>query len=170
MVSSPILTKEMTLDRLYEMVERKPGILHAILDACDEPRVPAKAAELGSGRAVSLYAGLFEEDYWAMAPYLVEVDAPVLRWIVSELWTTPWGVLAIGPADLNTLRKHLRRFVIIRDPGGKEWYFRFYDPRVLPMYLRSCQRSERTEFFGPVEAFLVNEQDRLVVLPRDVAE
>ena len=37
-------------------------------------------------------------------------------------------------------------------------YFRFYDPRVLRIFLPTCDRKQIVEFFGPVQAFIC-EQD-----------
>ena len=76
-----------------------------------------------------------------------------------------WGVFVGARADLNELRTHLRRFLLLKGPEGKEFYFRFYDPRVLRVYLPSCRPSELEMFFGPVDAFLTEAED-----PADVLE
>jgi len=153
--SSPVQSRETSTVGLREILGAAPGALYAILDACDEPCVPEKVRELGD-RAVSLYRGAAEQDYVAIAPYLAIVDEDLLSWIVNQLWAKPWGVLVVAPVDLASLRKHFRRFLIVEDPDGKQMYFRFYDPRVLPMYLATCLPSEVKEFFGPVHSFLVS--------------
>ena len=40
-------------------------------------------------------------------------------------------------------------------PGGERVYFRFYDPRVLRVYLPTCSSSELKGVFGPVGRFVV---------------
>ena len=127
--------------------------LYAVLDACDAPEVPAKCAGLGEERAVSLYRGSAEEMYWAIAPYLAIVDEVLLDWIVAELWEEPWGIFAVSDTDLETLQRHFRRFLVVQSPDGEQWYFRYYDPRVLPTFLGACTQTEIDEIFGPVEAF-----------------
>jgi hypothetical protein len=154
-------SREGTLDDLRQLAAS--GRLHAILDACDTPAVPEKCAELGSERAVSLYRGSAEEMYWAIAPYLVVVDEEVLGWITRELWEEPWGIFAVADADLETMRRHFRRFLLVHAPDGEQWYFRFYDPRVLPVFLSSCTEAEQREMFGPLESYGIPQPDAPVV-------
>lgn len=147
-----VTVSETNVEALRDGLARRPGTLFAILDATDAPQVPTKVAEFGH-RAVSLYRGSAERDYWAVAPYLVSVDEAVLDWILKELWDDPWGIFARAETDLPSLRKHFRRFLVVLDPDGRQIYFRFYDPRVLPPILQSFIPDEMKEFFGPVEEF-----------------
>ncbi len=129
------------------------GALYAVLDACDEPRVPAKVGEIRPERAASLYRGPAAEDLAAIAPYLVRADAEFVEWIAGTLWTDPWGVFAVTDAGFDTLRTHLRKFLLVDAPDGDHWYFRFYDPRVLSRFLPTCDAAQLTDFFGPVTAY-----------------
>ena len=131
------------------------GRLYAVLDACDTPSVPETAREVGDARAVSLYRGSAEEMYWAVAPYLFSVDGALLDWIVETLWAEPFGIFAVADDDLETLRRHFRRFLMVRSPEGAQWYFRYYDPRVLPTFLESANAEELREVFGPLRAYAV---------------
>lgn len=128
------------------------GALCAILDACDEPRVPVKVAELGQN-AAPLYQGKAQDGLSAIAPYLVRVDPAMLAWIAESLWTDPWGVFAVSDAPLDALRTHLRRFLLVDAPDGEQWYFRFYDPRVLTKFLSTSDAAQLADFFGPVTSF-----------------
>jgi len=149
-----IRTRDTTLDELNGMAER--GYVYAILDACDAPAVPEKARSLGQGRAASLYNGTAQEDYWAIAPYLCKADPALIEWIRKSLWKEPWGILAVSVSDFESLRAHFRKFLIVESPEGEHWYFRFYDPRVLPVFLESANEDELKEFFGPVRAYAVH--------------
>lgn len=140
---------------LREWAER--GHLYAILDATDTPSVPVRAQALGEERAVSLYRGQAEEALSSIAPYLVQVDASTLDWIASELWAEPWGVFVMASQTLEQLRTHFRHFLLVESPEGEQWYFRFYDPRVLPQYCATCTPAERKEFYGPVLAYGVTD-------------
>jgi hypothetical protein len=133
------------------------GRLFSVIDATDTPEVPRRAAALGEAAAISLYRGRAEEELFAIAPYLFRVDLETLDWIVGDLWPTPWGMFALADQPLDTLRLHFRRFLTVEAPNGESWYFRFYDPRVLPKYLATCTAGEVTEFFGPVRAFGVTD-------------
>ena len=156
---SPVEIRASSLDELRGCLAAGPGSVYAVLDACDEPRVPDKVRELGPTRAVSLYRGSAEIEYWAIAPYLAQLDETLLDWIVGSLWKDPWGIFAVARADLATLRKHFRRFLKVEDPDGKELLFRFYDPRVLPTFLTTCIESEAEQFFGPIERFCVKDKE-----------
>jgi len=160
MASSPVIVAESTLEKLREQIRLEPGTLYAILDACDEPRIPEKARLLGPQQAVSLYRGSGERDYWAIAPYLVRVDEALLDWIAENLWQSPWGVFAVAPTDLSSLRKHFRRFLLLRSSDGKNIHFRFYDPRVLAAFLPTCTANQVVDFFGPVRSFLATDEDQ----------
>ena len=127
--------------------------LYAVLDACDAPAVPQKARELGLGRAVSLYRGNAEEMYWAIAPYLFAVDEALLDWIMETLWDEPFGIFAVADAGLDEVRRHFRRFLVVQAPNDEQWYFRYYDPRVLPTFLRNADRAEVAEITGPLRGF-----------------
>ncbi|HJP56174.1 MAG TPA: DUF4123 domain-containing protein [Gemmatimonadales bacterium] len=142
------------------------GRLYAILDACDEPRVPRKVRELGPARAVSLYRGPAEEDLAAIAPYLVQVGSDELDWIAASLWSSPWGIFALSDAGLEPLRSHFRKFLLVDAPDGDRWYFRFYDPRVLERFLPTCSAPQLAEFFGPVAACGWTSPDYGVTLAR----
>ena len=156
--SSPVEIRPSSLEELRTWLAERPGSLYAVLDSCDEPRVPDMAAQLGD-RAVSLYRGSAERDHWAIASYLAVVDEPLLDWIVENLWEDPWGIFAVAQTDLASLRTHFRRFLKVEDADGKELLFRFYDPRVLPTFLTTCIESEAEQFFGPIRRFCVKDKE-----------
>lgn len=149
-MADPSIDREISVLQAREWVQT--GGLYAIIDACDAPSVPSRAQMLGDRGSVSLYKGRSEEELWAIAPYLFVVDEMTFDWITAELWATPWGFLVRANASLDTLRDHFRRFLTVKTPTGEQWYFRFYDPRVLKRYLDSCNAAERKEFFGPASA------------------
>ncbi len=135
------------------------GHLWGILDATDAPAVLELVKALGPDRAVSLYRGRPEEDLAAIAPYLVQLNGPTFQWITERLWAEPWGILAVATKSLEELRLHFRRLLIVESPGWEDWYFRFYDPRVLPKFLAASTEAERAEFFGPISAFGVTDPE-----------
>ncbi len=109
--------EQVPLDHLRAIAES--GELYAVADATDAPAVPRKVLELGPARAVSLYRGTAEEEFWDVAPYLMRVDPVVLDWIVSTLDKERWGIFAISKANLDTLRTHFRHFLkVVRPTTG----------------------------------------------------
>jgi hypothetical protein len=142
--------------------------LFAVLDSCDEPQVLSKLEELGPEKTC-LYSGKAVVKYQGFAPYLVEVDDDLLAWIVSNLSERPWGIFMLTAATLAELRKHLRRFLLVKMPDDRTAYFRFYDPRVIPTFLESCDPPETAAFFGPINRFVVPDEtnQQFVAYARD---
>ena len=83
----------------------------------------------------------------------MDAQSPVAQLFLTEGLGNHWGILAVSPADLRTLRMHFRKFLSVWDPDGKPLYFRFYDPRVLRIYLPTCNGAELRTLFGPVTAY-----------------
>lgn len=146
-----VSTGAASLNDLIREADR--GALYAVLDACDEPRVPAKAREIRAERAATLYRDPAGEQLAAIAPYLVRADAELLEWIAGTLWTDPWGIFAVSTAGFDAVRTHFRKFLLVDGPDDDPWYFRFYDPRVLAKFLPTCEAAQLTDFFGPVAAY-----------------
>jgi len=46
--------------------------------------------------------------------------------------------------------------LIVEDPDDRNLLFRFYDPRVLPNYLETCNSAECARFFGPTRSFFAS--------------
>lgn len=136
---------------LYRYVQERS--LYVVLDPCDDPNVQAKVAELGPDRAKCLIKGPLDPEELELAPYLARVDGELLEWLLANVWSRPWGILVVAPCDLRMLRTHLRTLLNVQGVDEKPWYFRFYDPRVLPTFISSCDREERAELFGPVSAY-----------------
>lgn len=102
-----------------------------------------------------LYSGLLPRALAAVAPYLTRLDRdnPATHRLLAQAWGNSWGVFLACNARPDDLRKHLRTFLMVRDPHGHELLFRYYDPRVLRVYLPTCDRRELDRIFGPVDRF-----------------
>lgn len=133
--------------------------LFAILDSARAEDVPVRLEGSGA-ESVSLYRGEPEESLADVAPYLVQIDADpeLLAWVTDEGWGDSWGVFLTSPASLEDLRKHFRRFLMAKDDEEQKFYFRFYDPRVLRIYLPTCTADEIRLVFGPVRSFLMESE------------
>ncbi|PYS36859.1 MAG: hypothetical protein DMG14_23230 [Acidobacteria bacterium] len=97
----------------------------------------------------------------AVSPYLVHLGAnnSLTNWLVTEGWGKAWGIFLTAPANIDQLRRHFRHFLLVRDPDGNELYFRFYDPRVLRVYLPTCTAPEMKHFLGPTTRYLMESED-----------
>lgn len=119
-----------------------------------------KAKELCS-KFFSLYRGDKENQLASVAPYVFDADECVelQDWFFKEGWSNSWGVIIYTTQDLKQIRKHLRRFLMVMTEEKKELYFRFYDPRVLRVFLPTCDAKQLREFFGPVDYFVCEDEN-----------
>lgn len=102
-----------------------------------------------------LYAGALPPDLEIAAPYLVqlEFEERYTRRLLELAWGKSWGVFLRCDARMERLRRHLRGFLRVQDYRGRRLVFRYYDPRVLRVYLPTCVPSELATVYGPIERF-----------------
>jgi len=102
-----------------------------------------------------LYSGALTSELEIAAPYLVQLDHGYkdTHEFIRRAWGNSWGVFLRSETSLKKLRRHLREFLIVRDERGNRLVFRYYDPRVLRVYLPTCTKSELRAVFGPIECF-----------------
>jgi len=91
------------------------------------------------------------------APYLIRVKmSEAIVSMFSDIWGTSWGVFLYSNASINKLSQHLTEYLIVKDPLGEQLMFRFYDPRILPVFIESCNKEELKSFFGPITNMFVS--------------
>jgi hypothetical protein len=124
------------------------ALLDGARDAGIEPLVRNSDAPFSC-----LYSGELSADLSAAAPYLLHLEPhqPYTRQLLEQSWGQSWGCFAVAPAyvTLDELRQHFRTLLRVKDPQGNLLVFRFYDPRVLRVYLPTCTAEERRSVFGP---------------------
>jgi len=133
-----------------------PVSLFFVADAAqDVGSVPKLRSWAKNGVAVSLYDGAAAEDLGGVSPYLLHLcgDAAMFDWIWSSGWGRSLGVFIWAEQSLADLRAHLRRLTKVRTEDGRVLLFRFYDPRVLSVFLPSCDGEQAKYFFGPAKRF-----------------
>jgi len=142
--------------RALDYFARQKLPLFALLDAARAPEV-LQALRMHGELHYSLYDGPEGESLDDVAPYLVQLNArsPLTELLIRQKWGQSWGVFLWALTDFKTLRRQLRRFLIVQDAKGKDMYFRFYDPRVLRAFLPTCTPDELNDFFGPIGSFLI---------------
>lgn len=135
--------------------------VYAILDGARDERIyPALEALDEDEQYACLFRGELDADLASAAPYLLrlERDAEVTTWLLTHGYGNSWGVFLHADGELAELRRHFRRFLMVYDPTGKPMYFRYYDPRVLRVYLPTCQATELETLFGPVRAYFAEDE------------
>jgi len=130
----------------------------AVLDLARDSRIRAALVE-SRLEYLCLYEGALPRVLEDAAPHIVQLlpgHRLTLR-LLEEGWGRSWGCfLTIG--DASNLRRHLRRFLRVRDEAGRALLFRYYDPRVLRVYLPTCTASELAAVFGPLSSWLVESE------------
>lgn len=122
----------------------------------DGARDPAIAPLVRSGRLefACLYSGRLSPRLQAAAPYIVHLSAgsALTRELLARGWGNSWGFLTLGPPHLTLQqqRLHFKKLLRVRDEDGQVLNFRFYDPRVLRVFLPTCTPEQLEQFFGPV--------------------
>ncbi|WP_170319779.1 DUF4123 domain-containing protein [Polyangium spumosum] len=136
--------------------ESARACLYAILDGARDKRIATLRRTLGE-RVESLYDGEQGRDLAPFGPFLVELQpgSKAIGALVDAGWGLSWMVFLNTPSLFDELRRHLRRFLVVRMPDQRIAYFRYYDPRVLRSFLPSCTQEELQDFMGPIRAFLV---------------
>ena len=145
--------------------------VYAVLDGASVEGLLPRLYEL-QPEFECLYRGELEPDIAEVAPYLVRLDpgSPFAEWVIEEGWGRHWGVFAAADAELRHMRRHLRTFLTVYDPDGKPFLFRYYDPRVLRLYLPTCNAEELQTVFGPVACYLLEGEDPRTMLRFEFAD
>ncbi|MBS1629551.1 MAG: DUF4123 domain-containing protein [Bacteroidetes bacterium] len=110
----------------------------------------------------SLYRGGKEASLSSVAPYIFQFQhgKSFANWLLKFGWGNAWGVLLKSSLPIFDLHKHFRKFLMVNTEEGKSLYFRYYDPRVLRLFLPTCNAAQLAEFFGKgIEYFIVEDED-----------
>jgi hypothetical protein len=134
----------------------RPSV-YAVLDGARDERI-YRQVYLSQLEYECLFAGDLSYELALAAPYLVRLteDSPLCQWLLGEGWRESLGIFAWSFDGIEQLRRHFRRLLQVRDHTGKKLYFRFYDPRVLRVFLPTCRATELPEIFGPVTRFVLD--------------
>ena len=84
---------------------------------------------------------------WDVAPWLFVTENNVFKKIEHPLASLQHVVFFECDANIDELRQHLQYF-IYKKIKDKEYFFRFWDARVLTKYLEGCSTKELQSFFG----------------------
>ncbi len=107
-------------------------------------------------RKQCLYRGESENKLASVAPYLLffTPDDPFLPLFLNHGIAQSWGIFISTTAEMEEVMHHFRKFLIVDTEDDKKMYFRFYDPRVLHIFLSTCNEQQLQEFFGPIDYIL----------------
>ncbi|MFN7939402.1 MAG: DUF4123 domain-containing protein [Bryobacteraceae bacterium] len=144
--------------RQRAILGRLPGTVFGVFDAARDAAVLSVLTAFG-GECRSLFAGEEGRKLAAFAPYLVELPASgmLLRVVIEEGWGKSWGIFASGDCSFDEARTHLRSLLLAKNAKGEQFYFRYYDPRVLREFLPACRLDDLPPFYGPLQCFAMED-------------
>ena len=155
------LMNKRTLDAVAAtLFGREETNVFAVLDGAAVPGLLASLDER-QPEHVCLYRGELEPDLAETAPYLIKLErhAAFSNWLLEQGWGRHWGIFALSREGLQAMRHHFRKLLVVYDANNRPLYFRYYDPRVLRLFLPTCQREELTTIFGPVASYVLEAED-----------
>ncbi len=144
---------------LLRSLDRSAGTdLYAIVDGSQDLELAFTGRLMGND-VYTLFSGDMAEPVAHAGPCLIALRDSVQfleRWV--ETLGGNAGILLETSADLETLYAHLREIFVVEDEEGQEYFFRYYDPRVLRTYLPTCTERELRDFFGPVQRWIAEDE------------
>lgn len=134
-------------------------INYLLLDAARMDNKIEEAKQL-NGNNMSLFRGKSETELSQVAPYLFSYNpqSKFAEWFMKEGWGKSWGIMIRSGASPSELHAHCRKFLLHLDETNQEIYFRYYDPRVLSIFLPTCSKEQLKTFFGPIDYFMIEEE------------
>jgi hypothetical protein len=141
---------------------RPETALYMLLDAARDPRIYGWLTEFGEAvQQRSLYQGDVGDSLAHVSPYLLALreDQPGSLRFAEAGFGQSWGLFLTSAVGFNDVRRHLRKFNIVYREDGTPLVFRFFDPRVLRVFLPTCTEAELRRFFGPIDAFLAESEE-----------
>jgi hypothetical protein len=131
--------------------------LFAIVDGAQAVELAFMARLMGHA-VYTLFSGDMAEAVAHAGPYLVAVVRPLPfleKWV--ETIGRNAGILLQTKAEIDVLYAHLREIFVVTDEEGQEYFFRYYDPRVIRTFLPTCTSGELDEFFSVVDRWIVED-------------
>lgn len=143
---------------------------YCVVDGARSPEIHDAASRAGEESAC-LYDGKLPFVLARAAPYIVKLhrNSHFTRLFYERGWGNAWGIVLRGPTSLAATRRHLRTLNYVQTVDRKKLLFRFYDPRVLRLFLPSCNRQQLELLFGPLGAFVMEDEQgsHVVTFGRD---
>jgi hypothetical protein len=105
----------------------------------------------------SLFKGTKDASLIDVSPWLFQIDDKLKENLDNEMEVSlQFPCLLESPADIHMLATHFRKFIYLTIEG-QEYFFRFYDPRVLEKFLPTCNKDQIREFFGLIQYFIAED-------------
>lgn len=100
------------------------------------------------------------------APYLIQLKSnnQFSEWILDKGFGRNQGIFVHSRSPKLDMRKHFRSLLTVHSEDGTPMLFRFYDPRVFRKFLPSCDKTQLETFFGEIDRFFVEADEKDIFL------
>ncbi len=145
---------------LLEQAKKEECQLYGIIDSARNEDV---FRYLISGNATyqSLLEGTMDVHSFGASGFLVECkkDSLLFNWMTTEAWGDSCCIFFTSKSPFEELFIHLQQFNRVYIEDEDVVLFRYYDPRVLRVYLPTCNHNEIETFFGDIKTFFAEDKD-----------
>lgn len=135
----------------------------ALLDGAGTPNLLDKLYGTAGLEFECLYSGELEDGIAEVAPYIARMhpNTEFANWVLGG-WGERRGMLVQVPENvgLPVLRRHFRKLNTVYGEDARPLVFRYYDPRVMRMYMSTATPEEIKTIFGPVSRFVMERPRR----------
>lgn len=154
--NQPIPVSEFLIDK----AEKENCSLYGIVDSARNEEV-FRYLLADNVKYKSLFEGTKDVRSYGVSGFLVECkkESPLFNWLTTEAWGDSCCIFFTSKASFEELFKHFQKFNRVYLEDDDVVLFRYYDPRVLSIYLPTCTKSELDTFYGEVETFYLEDKD-----------
>lgn len=167
MTTTPHSKTEYICDYFRELLAKnEKSKLYCILD-CAQDKLIYKMLTLSNVTKYCLYkkqvhfpGERLTSELAAVAPYLVECkpDDQFLSNALYHGWGKNWCTFVFSDRTPEIVYEHCSGNLLAITEEGDTVQFRYFDPRILRLYLPSCTSTELKIFFGPVAAYCCEDE------------
>lgn len=152
----------MDANTLHQQLFSDPQLtVYAVIDGASLPELLARLEE-NEPEHTCLFRGELPFDLAETAPYLVKLEANSIfsKWLIEKSISIPCCIYTHSDKGFLVMRKHFRSLIDAELPDGEVVHFRYYDPRVLLVYLPTCTEEEKEIMYGEfIHGYLLMESD-----------
>lgn len=127
---------------------------YAVIDLAVAETLQEDILGLLPSAAEPLLARKYPQELLRVGPWLVRLSkaADVQHALTEMAADVPWGYYVYSTFDIVSLRHSLRRFNLVRVPGiEREVLFRYWDPRVMQVFLDTATPQQRAKLFELID-------------------
>jgi hypothetical protein len=131
-----------------------PAFRYAVVDLASAVSLRPVVPRLLSAVAEPLLARTMPLQLLEVGPWLVHLSgAPEVEATIAGYGrAVPWGYYVVSGVDILSLRQSLRKFNLAKLPDRPaEVLFRYWDPRVLRIFLDRATTVQRNQFFAWID-------------------